>query len=272
MPTPRKIHSVGRLAPRIVTLDIETAPLEVSSWGLWEQNIGLEMVGTDWSILSFSAKWLDEKKVIYADTGGRGAKKVRDDSALLQKLWDVLDEADIVVTQNGAAFDIKKINARLIQAGFKPYSPIRVIDTKLVAQKHFGFSSNKLAYMTERLTKTKKLSHKRFPGFSLWSACLKDDSAAWAEMKRYNIVDTLATEELYLVLRPWITGHPNVAVYSDSLDVACPKCGGKDLQARGKARTQTGEYPRYQCKGCGGWARGRTVTTSREKRRSLLAN
>lgn len=258
--------------PRIVTLDIETAPLEVHSWGLWEQNIGLEMVGTDWSILSFSAKWLGDPKVVYADTGGRGVKKVRDDSALLGQLWEILDEADIVIAQNGAGFDIKKINARLIQAGFKPYSPIKIVDTMLVAKKHFGFTSNKLAFLTDKLTKTKKLTHKKFPGFSLWSACLRDDPEAWAEMKRYNVADTIATEELYLVVRPWIEGHPNVAVYSTSETVSCPKCGGEKLKKNGSSFTQTGSYQRYRCLECGGFARGRQVTNSKEKRRSLLTN
>lgn len=258
--------------PRIVTLDIETAPLEAYCWGLWEQNLGLEMVATDWTILSFSAKWLGEKKVIYADTGGRGKKHVRDDRALLAQLWDILDNADIVVAQNGAAFDLKRINSRLITAGFRPYSPIRVIDTMLVAKKTFGFTSNKLAHLTSKLTKTKKLQHKRFPGFALWAACLQDNPKAWAEMKRYNIADTLATEELYLKFRPWVDGHPNVAVYSDSEEVQCPKCGGTKLQRRGFARTQTGQYPRFQCKECGGWARGRQTANSKAKRASLLAN
>jgi hypothetical protein len=116
--------------PRIVTLDIETAPLESAHWGLWDQNIGLEQINVEWSILSFSAKWLDESKIIYMDTGGRGRNKVRDDSALLQTLWEILDEADIVVTQHGKSFDIKKINARFVMAGYKPYSPIKVIDTR----------------------------------------------------------------------------------------------------------------------------------------------
>lgn len=257
-------------SPRIVTLDIETAPLEVASWGLWEQNIGLEMVGTDWSILSFSAKWLGDKKVIYADTGGRGVKKVRDDRGLLTKLWEILDQADVVVMQNGTAFDIKKINARLIQSGFKPYSPIRIIDTMLSAKRHFGFTSNKLAHLSEKLTKTKKLAHKRYPGFSLWSACLKDDPKAWAEMKRYNVADTVATEELYLVLRPWIVGHPNIAAYNDDEDVQCPKCSGKNLHRRGRAVSNSGSYPRFQCKDCGGWARGKSSSLSKEKRRALL--
>jgi hypothetical protein len=40
-----------------------------------------------------------------------------------------MDEADIICAHNGDAFDIKKINSRLITNGFKPPSPFKTIDT-----------------------------------------------------------------------------------------------------------------------------------------------
>jgi hypothetical protein len=258
--------------PRIVTLDIETAPLQSYHWGLWDQNIGLDQIAVEWSILSFSAKWLGDPKIEYLDTGGRGPKKVRDDRAVCKALWNVLDRADIVIAQNGKAFDVKKINARLLMLGFRPYSPIKIVDTKIVAARHFAFTSNKLAWLSDHLTTATKLTHKKFPGFELWAECLKDNPAAWAEMRRYNCRDTLGTERLYLTLRPWIEGHPNVAAYSSDERVACPKCGGRDLQMRGRSFTQSGEYHRFQCKTCGGWARSRYTRNSVGKRHSLLSN
>ena len=259
-------------SPKIVTLDIETAPLESYHWGLWDQNIGLEQVNVEWTILSYSAKWLDDPKIYYNCTGGRGIKKVRDDSKLLEELWEILNEADIVVVQNGKQFDIKKINSRLLMNGYGPYSPIKIVDTKIVATKHFGFTSNKLAWMTEHLTHTKKDSHHQFPGFELWSECLRDNPKAWAEMKKYNCLDTLSTEELYLKMRPWIEGHPNVAAYTESEAMSCPKCGSMKVQRRGVALTQSGRYHRYQCGECGGWSRSRYTTNTLTKRRSLLSN
>jgi predicted RNA-binding Zn-ribbon protein involved in translation (DUF1610 family) len=197
---------------------------------------------------------------------------VRDDKALLRDLWNILDRADVVVTQNGQSFDVKKINARLLMQGFRPYSPIKIIDTKIVAKRHFSFTSNRLKWMSEHLTDTPKDDHKKFPGFELWAECLRDNSTAWAEMKKYNCRDTLATEKLYLKMRPWIVGHPNVAVYSSSEDVQCPKCGSHEVQMRGRAFTQSGEYHRFQCKGCGGWARSRYTLNTTEKRHALLSN
>jgi predicted RNA-binding Zn-ribbon protein involved in translation (DUF1610 family) len=265
--TPKKA-----IGPKIVTLDIETEPIQSYHWGLWDQNVGLEQIQDEWTILSFSAKWLGNSKVIYGDTGGFGVENIRDDMGLLQALWNILDEADIVVAQNGKAFDIKKINARMLMAGFKPYSPVKVIDTMLVAKKHFKFTSNKLAWLSTHLTDAKKSEHKQFPGFSLWSECLKDNPQAWAEMKKYNCIDTVATEQLYLKLRPWIEGHTNVAAYNEMETIQCPKCGSEDVQMRGTARTQSGEYRRFQCQACGGWSRSRFTMFTATKKKSLLTN
>ncbi len=258
--------------PRIVTIDIETAPLQSYHWGLFDQNVGLEFIQDEWTILSFSAKWLGEDKVIYMDTGGKGVGKVRDDRKLLEALWDILNEADIVVGQNVQKFDIKKINSRMLMLGMKPYSPVRIIDTMLVAKRHFAFTSNKLKWMSKYLTNAKKDDHKEFPGFELWSECLKDNKKAWAEMKKYNCLDTIATEELYLKMLPWIASHPNMSAYNDGLENECPKCASKKLQKRGVSVTQTGSFQRFQCQGCGGWSKSRTNNKSLEKRKTLLGN
>lgn len=258
--------------PRTVVLDIETAPIVSCHWDLWDQNIGLEQIQVEWAIISFSAKWLGKEGVVYRDTGGRGRKRVREDGPLVNELWTILDRADIVVAQNGVAFDIKKINARMVEHGHKPPSPFRVVDTMLIAKRHFAFTSNKLAWLSKHLTPAKKSIHKKFPGFMLWDECLKDNPAAWKEMRRYNIQDTIATEQLYLKLRPWMVGHPNVASYTDREDPLCPKCGSDNVQMRGRAFTQSGEYHRFQCKGCGGWARSRYTLNTNAKRKSLLSN
>ena len=39
-------------------------------------------------------------------------KDKTDDKALMRKLWDLMDEADIVIGHNCDSFDIKKINSR----------------------------------------------------------------------------------------------------------------------------------------------------------------
>lgn len=257
--------------PRILSLDIETAPILGHVWSLWKQNVGLNQIDTEWSILSFCAKWLGDPRVIYEDTFSQ--KNKRNDKRLVRSLWRLLDEADIVVAQNGVRFDVKKIQARMIMQGFKPPSPFKVVDTMLEARKNFGFTSNKLEWLTDKLcVKHKKQKHKQFPGFELWSEYLRGNPAAAVEMREYNTLDVLSLEELYLKMLPWMAGHPNVANYSDEPTDGplCPHCGSDHVRRKGLRYTQVGQYPRYHCQACGAWSRGRLTVNSKAQKANLL--
>ncbi len=254
--------------PKVLVFDIETAPIIAHTWGIWDQNIGLNQIKTDWHILSYAAKWLNDspKKMFYKDQ--RKAKDVTDDKALLQGIWDLLDEADIVVTQNGNSFDIKKLNARFIMNGFKPPSSYKRIDTKLLAKRHFAFTSNKLEYMSEKLnTKYKKLDHGKYPGFSLWLACLAGKQDAWKEMEKYNKYDVLSTEEMYNKMAAWDSSI-NFNVYNDDVSHICT-CGHQEFRNKGYAYTSSGKYRRFQCLKCGKETRGKENLLTQEKRKSL---
>lgn len=198
---------------RDLVIDIETSPIEGYVWGTWQQNLGLEQIKTDWSILSYAAKWYGEPKIFYEDTGGRGVNKVRDDRHLLKTLRELLDEADAVIAQNGNRFDVKKINWRMVESGIKPPSRYRVIDTLLASRRLFAATSHKLGWLSEHLTDTPKSKHRKFPGWELWVECLKDNPAAWAEMKKYNIQDIRATEKLWAVQLPWVRNRPMLGTY-----------------------------------------------------------
>jgi len=252
--------------PRVLVFDIETAPILGYVWGLWENNVGLNQVKSDWYILSWAAKWLGDKKVMYQDQ--RNAKNIENDKELLKGIWRLLDEADIVITQNGKAFDQKKLNARFIMNGFQPPSSYKHIDTRLIAKKHFAFTSNKLEYMTDKLNKKyKKLKHSEFGGFELWSECLKGNLSAWKTMEKYNKYDVLATEELYNTLIPW-DSSVNFNLYHDSEDNTC-KCGSTEFWQNGHEYTSVGKFKRFKCKKCGAYTRDRENLFSKEKRKSL---
>lgn len=253
--------------PKILILDIETAPVLAHVWGLWDQNVGLNQIKSDWHVLSWSAKWFGDKKIMYQDQ--RTSKSIEDDKRLLEGIWKLLDEADIIVTQNGKAFDQKKLFARFILNGMKPPSSFKHIDTKQIASRHFAFTSNKLEYLTSKLcTKHKKLKTKRFQGFELWKACLAGDKAAWSEMERYNKADVLSLEELYTKLIPWDSSI-NFALYSDEPVDVC-SCGSKEFKRNGYCYTSVGKYQRHKCIKCGAELRSGQNEFSKEKRQSLL--
>jgi RNase_H superfamily/InsA N-terminal domain len=255
------------VGPRIITGDIETSPLDSYTWGLFDQNVGLNQIKGEWRILSYCVKPLGGK-LKYKDN--RNASNPLDDSELLEDLWKILDEYDFLIAQNGKRFDLRKIRARLILEGFKPHSPIQVIDTMLMARQVAAFTSNKLEWLAQYLSAVPKSKHKEFPGFELWAECLKGNPKAWRAMRKYNIPDVIACEEVYLKLRPWVTSHPNLAAFVHKDEMLCPRCLSTDVVRKGYRYTNAGKYPRYRCNSCGGWAHGRYTENTLAKRKSLL--
>ena len=252
-------------------IDIETAPIEAYCWGIWQENIGLNQIKKDWHLLSFAAKWFGEKDVIYADQSKR--RDMSDDTALLNQIHGLLDRASVVIAQNGDSFDFPKIRSRMIHAGIDPPSPFRTVDTLRVAKRVFGFTSNKLAYISDHLNcKIRKDPHQEFPGFELWKECLKRNPIAWKVMRRYNIDDILTLEEVYLKMRPWIDRHPNMGILGEFNGVVCPKCGSPRLQHRGYRANQTNKFKQYQCQACKGWSFARVGEYATVKRKSQLGN
>jgi uncharacterized protein YprB with RNaseH-like and TPR domain len=255
--------------PRVLFLDIETAPILAHVWRVWQENVGLNQIEKDWSILSFAAKWRGDKKVIYHDVSKQ--KTYDNDHSLLQTLWKLLNEADIVVAHNGLKFDKKRINARFAMNGMPPPAPFKMIDTLAIAKKYFAFTSNRLEYLSDKLNKKyKKQSHEEFAGFALWSECLKGNKKAWAAMRKYNEYDVLALEELFEGLAAWADGDhmPNFSLYTEGTEHVC-RCGSSDLQKRGFHFTAKGKFQRYQCTSCGAWTRDTNNLFDKDKRKSL---
>ena len=187
---------VDKVLPRVLILDIETKPMLANVWGLKDQNIALNQIEDEGGIYSWAAKWIGEKEVFYKDVKGNMKKEKQ----MLVPMWKLMDQADIIIGQNSNSFDIKKLNAKFLEYKMGAPSEYRKIDTMRMAGKHFSFVSRKLEYMSKKFCQIKKLAHSKFPGQELWNACKRGNKQAWAEMKKYNIVDVQATEELFLVL------------------------------------------------------------------------
>lgn len=234
--------------------DIETSPIISYNWGIYEQN-AIEVV-EDWQILCFAYKWLDEEEVhiVSQDDFPLYRPGVNNDLMVVAKAHQLFDEADVVIGHNGIAFDTKKAQARMLIHGLYPPSPFKQIDTKRVAKRYAGFTSNKLDDLGEVLGLGRKASA---GGFETWKGCMRGDSKSWETMKQYNKQDVLLLEEIYLRLRPWIDNHPAVNIV-DNRPSACPKCGVGPLHKRGSRKVnKTSLVQRYQCLSCGGWSQSR---------------
>lgn len=235
---------MSKLGPKVLIIDIETKPIEAYVWGLYDQNIAVNQIKNDWEIISVAWKWLDSK--IVTQFGRNDYTEFQ----ILKLIRKALNAADIVVTQNGKKFDIRKINARFAIKKIRPASPFQQVDTRQLAKKNFGFTSNSLEYLSDKLNKKyKKLKHKNFPGMELWIECLKGNEKAWSAMREYNIFDVLATEELYTKLLPFGI-NINWNVYYGAEGAVCP-CGSTDFHEDGHCYTSAGKYKKYECRKCG---------------------
>lgn len=233
--------------PRILTLDIETSPHKGWFWGLYNQNIALSQVEEFTRVICFAAKWRDQKKVQWFSEFHHGH------DGMVLEAFDLLNEADVVVTYNGDKFDLPHLNREFDEACLGRPAPYHSVDLYKAGKKHKRFASHKLAHILERLSLESKMQNS---GFDLWKRCLAGDPKAWAEMRRYNKQDVVATEDLYLDWLPWLDGHPALTLYVDDTAPLCPRCLKPELERRGYATTKLGKYQRYQCQACGTWSRG----------------
>ena len=257
--------------PKVVVADIETFPILGYVWRLFKQNVGIEQIHTDRSMMSACVKILGQDVIWYRDN--RNADGPRDDFDLLLDLHGILMEVDMVVAHNGEKFDLPSIRARMAQQGFTPLPPIKVIDTLLNNRKQFGFTSHKLAYVSKYFASQEKDLHAQYPGFELWLGCERNEVAAWNACRKYNIQDVVANEEMYLELRGWYQGQHNFGPYIEPSNEdahVCPTCGSEAVTKRGTRKTQVGIYHRYECGSCGGWSRGRYLIASRKDRAHIL--
>ncbi len=236
--------------PKILTVDIETSYFEVRSFSIRDTYIKHDQIipGKDRTILAITAKWRGQKELHYCDT--RAKENIRDDKDLVKWIWELLNEADIIISKNGKRFDVPVIRARCQIHKLQPYKPFKHIDTEKLARRS-GFPSHTLDYLSAALDlKYKKLKHLKFPGRELWDECLAGNVAAWNEMERYNKFDVLATEELFEKLLPWGELGVDLNSYRSGAVFRC-QCGSADLVKMGFDYTRAGKFQQFKCKSCG---------------------
>lgn len=236
---------------RTLLYDIETSYIISGNWGIWDQSAAVVL--QDWQILCFAYKWLGEKKtyVVSQDDfkGYKAGSFSLDDSKVVKRLWELFNEADVVIAHNGNSFDQKKAQARMMVRKLPPPLPYAQIDTKLAVKRVSSHTSNRLNDLTKALEITNKIDA---GGIDTWTGCMEGDPRAWKRMKKYNKMDVIALEELYLEIRPWIQNHPALNVLDEKPD-SCPKCGGTEFKKGMKYKaTSANRYQYHRCQKCGG--------------------
>jgi predicted RNA-binding Zn-ribbon protein involved in translation (DUF1610 family) len=224
--------------------DLETTPILGYVWRAYEDN--LLSIEQDTTLLAVG--WsINGKTINVAST------RQYKEAELVKLLWKLMDDADVIVAQNGDRFDIKVANTFFQKYKLPPPSPYKTVDTLKLAKKYFRFTKNKLDHLASVLLGEEKMK----TDYELWKECMAGNAIALRRMERYCKHDVRLLIGVYEKLKPWHTGHPNHNLYEGTTH-KCPVCGG-NTQKRGYMYTRTGKYQRYQCTTCGAWSKGEKI-------------
>lgn len=240
--------------PNVVLFDIETAPMEAWSFGVWKTNIHPDFIKNPWHMIGWSAKTLFDSTIL-SDIMTPGEAIARDDKRISESLWNVLNTADIVIGHNARKFDIPHANTRFLIHGLPAPAPYKIVDTLDVLHKNFAFEHNKLDYVNRILGLVRKIETEH----GLWQQCMAGDPGALANMQEYNKGDVCALEELYVAIRGWVKSHPNMNLYMEGDGNACANCGNRELEYVGDYYADTRKFHSYRCKNCGAIVRSTTM-------------
>lgn len=247
----KRLH--GQRSARILLLDIETSLMKFYGFSPKVEYIPHELMIQDWSVLCWGAKWLFEPEIM-GDSATPEESMNREDERLLGGIWDLIDEADIVVTQNGINFDLKKLRSRFLMGGYNPPSPFMNVDTLKVSREVFGWSYNRL----DALGRKFGIGQKSDMEIEDWIFCSEGSQEHLTKMFEYCKRDVAPLlEDVYLKMLPWIPNHPNLGLYTDHDADVCPKCESQDLKWGETYPTPSGLWEGFRCKSCGAVGRGK---------------
>lgn len=245
---------------KVLLLDIETSPHSVYAWGLFKQNISLSQVKDTSRVLCSAYKWLGEKKTHFTSEWTDGV------DGMLEKMYNVIEEADAIVTYNGNRFDLPTLNKEFLLTGYSPPAPYKSVDLYRTVKNKFRFASNKLDHVAQQLGLGSKTDHY---GFQMWLDVMDGNKKAQKLMETYNKQDVVLLEKVYDTVLPWISNHPNRSHHSGT--AVCPNCGSKHLQHRGFTITAVGRQQRYQCQDCGKWSKGSESYQKTQKENRIIS-
>jgi predicted RNA-binding Zn-ribbon protein involved in translation (DUF1610 family) len=238
-------NSIENNKPNILFLDIETAPMLVTSHTLWPNSLPHGGIFQDWYIICACWKWQGNARV-YSDA----ADEPNNDKNVLISMSAAIRQADILVGHNIKRFDIKKLNARLIFHGLEPIPQVPMVDTLTEVKKIAQFTSNRLDYLGKHLLGEGKIHTSQ----ELWYNAMRNIKSAIKEMVTYCKQDVVLLEKVYNKLLPYFKSHPHIGVLTAGVKTDCPKCGSIEVvKSKVRVTATGGKTQQYQCKSCGGY-------------------
>lgn len=254
--------------PKVTLLDIETSPTISANFQRWKVNVNQDSVVSEGGVILTAAwKQLGSKKVESTFIQDPEQRWNGNDSDVVAQLWEVIEDSDVIITQNGKNFDIPVIKSRLAFWGMSPLKNVKHVDTLAIA-KSMRFNANSLDSLGSYLGVGRKMKHE---GISLWLEVMKGDPDALDRMLDYNAQDVELLEAVYMKIRAFDQRPPQFGHLTVGDKLTCPACGSHDVNPTGKtAFTPVSSWVEYQCEDCGHRSRGRVAQNTKGQRSNIL--
>ena len=240
----------------IKIIDLETSPNIQFSWHLRQKYHNYNDIIQEGGILS--AAWKDYGSD-YVYTSAVDVRDPYNDYDVVYNVREALEDCDLVITQNGDKFDLRKINAALLKWRLDPLPPIVSADCIKITRREFALNS----YGMDAVRKFLGLEGKTKTEYDWWKKICTYKPVPTAERQKYldllvsyNADDVNDTEEMYEIIKPYSGRHPSLNLIA-SVDDGCPTCGSTNLRTNPSwiHRATTRSYARYRCDDCKSWCR-----------------
>lgn len=250
---------------RILTIDVERQRGEwkVRRWDPYPPKfLHVDTLVSRPYIMCFAAKWHTSDEVIFHDERGRDGRQ-----RMVKAMWELVNEADVLVTYNGDKADIPWMKEEFKYAGLPKPMPAKSIDLYKQLKGEFALPYRSLRYAAREFGSIPKLET---DGLDLWERCEQGDPEAWALMQSYNETDVRTTEDLWFDFLPWLNGSTHLGVLIGDGEMRCPNCGSTSMTSQPKpARAYVREYQAFRCDECGSPLRTNFLVGQRQHSRPV---
>lgn len=223
--------------------DIETSPNIGMFWQpSYKANISHGNIIKERAIMCICYKW-ENQKTIHSLTWDDN----QEDKSLLLEFIKVIEQADELVSHNGDNFDEKWIRTRCLFHKIPCPPKFPSLDTLKKARTHFKFNSNKLDYLGQFLAGEGKIG----TSFDLWKKIILEKCPkSLHEMVKYCKKDVELLENIYNILKPYISHNHHKAAHLGGNKYDCPNCGGTCSLSKTRTTKLGGIKRQLKCNSC----------------------
>ena len=135
----------------VLFIDTETSPSKFWGWGTGEQYVDAKMLvtGTETRLITAQYKRAlvdkETKYFVWDYKNGRG-----DDTKVVKRITEVINNADIIIGQNIKAFDLKVLQERAKMLRLPPINVDFMMDTLTSSRSSFKSMSHRLDYRSKQ--------------------------------------------------------------------------------------------------------------------------